>query len=44
MGPCVAKSVVHLWELGGGSKLSNLLEVTVTMDSVEYVPYVKNNF
>nr|VZI31589.1 unnamed protein product [Spirometra erinaceieuropaei] len=35
LGPYVAKSVAHIWELGGGPKLSNLLDVTVTKDSIE---------
>ncbi|KAL5966982.1 Cytoplasmic dynein 2 light intermediate chain 1 [Taenia solium] len=34
-GPCFPKTVVHLWELGGGVKFSDLLGVIVTKNSVE---------
>ncbi|VDK39247.1 unnamed protein product [Taenia asiatica] len=34
-GPCFPKTVVHLWELGGGVKFSDLLDVIVTKNSVE---------
>uniref|UniRef100_A0A0R3X1X5 Cytoplasmic dynein 2 light intermediate chain 1 n=1 Tax=Hydatigena taeniaeformis TaxID=6205 RepID=A0A0R3X1X5_HYDTA len=34
-GSCLPKIVVHLWELGGGMKLSDLLDVIITKDSVK---------
>uniref|UniRef100_A0A183SRU4 Cytoplasmic dynein 2 light intermediate chain 1 n=1 Tax=Schistocephalus solidus TaxID=70667 RepID=A0A183SRU4_SCHSO len=40
LGPYVAKSVAHIWELGGGPKLSNLLDVTVSKDSIENLCYI----
>ncbi|VDK89542.1 unnamed protein product [Dibothriocephalus latus] len=40
LGPYVAKSIAHIWELGGGPKLSNLLDVTVSKDSVGNLCYI----
>ena len=31
-----AKNVAHLWELGGGTFLSKLIEVPITTESIRY--------
>uniref|UniRef100_A0A5K3EIL7 Cytoplasmic dynein 2 light intermediate chain 1 n=1 Tax=Mesocestoides corti TaxID=53468 RepID=A0A5K3EIL7_MESCO len=38
--PYAPKSIVHVWELGGGVKFSHLLDVTVSRDSVENLCFV----